>query len=115
GCTPTGIASGCRSPVPAPATRAAPPTIGSAPRWRWALRSSLVVAFWVLPSLAHAFADSSQFFVQKTNPHAATFGASAEGVYFTGAPRFASLNCQSCHAGGPGLVGLRLGASDPAL
>ena len=68
-----------------------------------------------LPSLAHAFADSSQFFPNPANPHAATLGASGEGVYFTGAPRFASLTCQSCHTGAPGLVGLRLGADDPSL
>ncbi|MCU1280573.1 MAG: hypothetical protein JWM53_4119, partial [bacterium] len=40
---------------------------------------------------------------------------SGEGLYFTGAPRFASLDCSSCHNGGPQHVGLRLNADDPAL
>jgi hypothetical protein len=61
---------------------------------------------------AHAFDDASQFFVQSM-AHAATLGASAEGVYFTGAPRFSTLDCASCHTGSPGLVTLQLGA-DPA-
>jgi hypothetical protein len=63
---------------------------------------------------ALAFEDASQFFVQM-QPHAATFGASAEGVYFTGAPRFSSLQCASCHTDGPGQVRLKLGADDPSL
>jgi hypothetical protein len=67
------------------------------------------------PSRAHAFADATQFFAQQANPHAATLGASGEGLYFTGAPRFASLTCNSCHVGGPGAVGLRLGADHPEL
>jgi hypothetical protein len=65
------------------------------------------------PSTAHAFADASQFF--KTAPNAATFGATSEGLYFTGAPRFASLDCSTCHNGGPQRVGLRLNADDPSL
>ena len=74
------------------------------------------VAFAVAaPSPAHAFADSSQFFTNKAIPHAATLGASGEGVYFTGAPRFSSLTCSSCHVGAPGIVGLRLGADHPEL
>jgi hypothetical protein len=82
------------------------------------LRSSILVALVALvglPATAHAFADSSQFFDQAANPHSATFGASGEGLYFTGARRFASLDCTSCHLGGPQHVGLRLNADDPAL
>lgn len=67
------------------------------------------------PSAAHAFADASQFFDQPLNPHSATFGASGEGLYFTGAPRFASLDCSTCHTAGPQTVGLRLNADDPSL
>ena len=69
----------------------------------------------VVPSRAHAFADAVQFFDQKATPHAATFGASSEGLYFTGAPRFASLDCSSCHGGGPQRVGLRFNADDLTL
>jgi hypothetical protein len=81
------------------------------------LRSSILVAALALaaPSPAHAFADASQFFASSANPHAATFGASGEGLYFTGAPRFASLNCSSCHTDGPQRVGLQLNADDPSL
>jgi hypothetical protein len=64
---------------------------------------------------ARAFDDPSQFLVQPGTPHAATYGASAEGVYFTGAPRFLSQTCQSCHTDGPGLVRLKLGADPPSL
>ncbi|HEX8953407.1 MAG TPA: hypothetical protein VF945_16240, partial [Polyangia bacterium] len=93
----------------------------SAARWRSALRSDIRVAVAVvalagsaaLPSRAHAFADAAQFF--KTAPNAATFGATSEGLFFTGAPRFASLDCSTCHQGGPQRVGLRLNADDPAL
>lgn len=77
-----------------------------------ALTLALVAA---APSAAQAFADASQFFYQKANPHAATFGASGEGLYFTGAPRFASLDCSTCHTAGPQQVGLRLNASDSSL
>jgi hypothetical protein len=69
----------------------------------------------LLPSVAHAFADASQFFDIKANPHSATFGASGEGLYFTGAPRFASLDCATCHTEGPQRVGLRLNADDASL
>jgi hypothetical protein len=65
------------------------------------------------PSTARAFADASQFF--KTAPNAATFGATSEGLYFTGAPRFASLDCSTCHTAGPQRVGLRLNADDLSL
>ncbi|HEY2749195.1 MAG TPA: hypothetical protein VGL86_31475 [Polyangia bacterium] len=83
------------------------------------MRSSILVAALALalaaPSSAHAFADASQFFANSANPHAATFGASGEGLYFTGAPRFASLDCSSCHADGPQKVGLQLNADDDSL
>src|SRR4051794_22186995 len=119
GCRRAGIAWRSRSPAPARASQNRPPTTGSAARWRWALRSSLrylvLAAALVVPSLAHAFADAVQFFDQPTTPHAATFGAFGEGIYFTGARRFASLECSSCHGGGPQRVGLRLNADDPAL
>ena len=71
---------------------------------------ALVVA---APALAHAFAEPPQFF--RVIPHSATYGPSGEGIYFTGAPRFASQTCASCHTGGPGVVGLRLNADDPSL
>jgi len=67
------------------------------------------------PSLARAFDVAAQFFDNKALAHAATFGASGEGIYFTGAPRFASLNCSDCHAGGPQVVGLRFNADDESL
>jgi hypothetical protein len=79
------------------------------------LRSSIIVALLAVPSLAHAFADASQFFDEPASPHSATFGATGEGLYFTGARRFASLDCASCHEGGPQRVGLRLNADDPSL
>ena len=53
--------------------------------------------------------------VSTASPHAATFGASGEGLYFTGAPRFASLDCSTCHTDGPQTVGLHLNADDPSL
>jgi hypothetical protein len=83
------------------------------------LRSSSWIAIAVVvaaaPSRAHAFADAVQFFDQKAVTHAATFGASSEGLYFTGAPRFASLDCSSCHGGGPQRVGLRLNSATAEL
>ena len=75
------------------------------------MRSSLLLLLLVAP--ASAFEEPTQFFA--TQPHAATLGASSEGVYFTGAPRFSSLNCSSCHTDGPGKVHLKLGADDPDL
>lgn len=69
----------------------------------------------VLPSVAHAFADATQFFANPTVPHGATYGASGEGIYFTGAPRYASLTCNSCHTDGPRALGLELAADDAAL
>jgi hypothetical protein len=63
---------------------------------------------------AAAFEDATQFFVG-AEPHAATYGASGEGVYFTGAPRFTSLNCSTCHIDGPGIIRLKLGADHPEI
>jgi hypothetical protein len=74
------------------------------------LRFSLLLLF---AARAFAFEDATQFFASV--PHAATFGASSEGVYFTGAPRFSSLQCATCHTDGPGQVRLKLGADDPSL
>jgi hypothetical protein len=73
------------------------------------------VALACMPSPAHAFDVAAQFFDNQALPHAATLGASGEGVYFTGAPRFASRNCADCHVGGPQRVGLRLNADDQSL
>jgi hypothetical protein len=67
------------------------------------------------PATAHAFADATQFFPNPTVPHGATYGANGEGIYFTGAPRFASQTCASCHIDAPGRVGLSLGADPVAL
>jgi hypothetical protein len=78
-------------------------------------RSWIAIALAALPSVAHGFADATQFFANPALPHSATLGASAEGLYFTGAPRVSSLACQSCHVGTPGVVGLRLNADDPSL
>lgn len=75
----------------------------------------VVAAALALPQAAHAFADATQFFNQTPAAHAATFGASGEGLYFTGAPRYASLDCSTCHQGGPQQVGLRLNADDMTL
>jgi hypothetical protein len=76
------------------------------------LRSSLLVLLFA--SRATAFEDPTQFLAQD-QPHAATFGASGEGVYFTGAPRFSSLTCASCHTDGPGQIKIKLGADQPDL
>jgi hypothetical protein len=91
--------------------------IGSVARWRWALRFKWVAIFvvLVLPAVAHAFDDATQFFANPTVQHGATYGASGEGIYFTGAPRFASLTCNSCHTDGPRALGLELAADQPAL
>jgi MYXO-CTERM domain-containing protein len=64
---------------------------------------------------AHAFADATQFFVYPGNPHGATFGAVGEGLYFTGAPRFASQTCADCHTDGPGQVAIHVGANPDSL
>ncbi len=90
---------------------------GSVARWRWALRSKWIAIFFVLglPTAAHAFDDATQFFANPMVPHGATYGASGEGIYFTGAPRFASLTCNSCHTDGPRALGLELAADQPAL
>ena len=70
----------------------------------------------LLPSLAQAFADPGQFIDPGANaPHAATLGASSEGIYFTGASRFAFQSCQDCHTNGPGVVRLTLDADTISL
>jgi hypothetical protein len=74
-----------------------------------------IIAMSVNARKAHAFDDSTQFFNQALAPHAATYGASSEGIYFTGAPRFLSMVCDKCHTDGPGVVRLKLGADDPSL
>jgi hypothetical protein len=79
------------------------------------LRFSVLAAALLFSSLAHAFADASQFFPTANLPHAATLGASGEGLYFTGSPRFASRVCADCHIGGPNTVGLKLGVDDQSL
>ncbi len=77
---------------------------------------TLLLVCLLIPSVARAFDDPSQFFDRAPNqPHAATLGASAEGIYFTGAPRFVSQTCESCHTDGPKLVHLKLGADDQSL
>jgi hypothetical protein len=75
----------------------------------------LVVALSLVAARALAFDSASGFFEPKGTPHAATYGASAEGVYFTGAPRFASQTCAACHTDGPGRVQLKLGVDQPSL
>ncbi len=64
---------------------------------------------------AYAFADSTQFFTSAVIPHIATIGASSEGIYFTGAPRFAGQTCAACHIDGPGKIGVKVGADLTAL
>jgi hypothetical protein len=70
----------------------------------------------LLSSLARAFVDPAEFRPgNMTVPHPATISASAEGVYFTGAPRFAFQTCSSCHIDTPGIVGIKLGADELTL
>jgi hypothetical protein len=80
---------------------------------RYSVVLALALGSW--PLAADAFDNPSQFFVVPGVPHTASFGASAEGVYFTGAPRFAGQTCVNCHIGGPQLVGLKLGADATLL
>jgi uncharacterized protein (TIGR03382 family) len=87
----------------------------SAPRAKALRCASLALALLCAGGSAHAFVDSSQFFADPMNPHEASLGAFGEGVYFTGAPRFATLDCSSCHAGGPGVVAIRVTADPPGL
>jgi hypothetical protein len=83
------------------------------------LRSSrgLVIALGVLglSSSASAFNSASQFFDTPGSPHAASYSASAEGIYFTGAPRYAGQTCAACHINGPGQLGVHIGADPPSL
>ncbi len=75
----------------------------------------LLVASLLAPRLALAFADSTQFFANAALPHSATVSASSEGIYFTGAPRFAGQNCAACHVDGPGKIGIKVGADVTSL
>jgi hypothetical protein len=79
------------------------------------LRCSLVALLLLCAGPARAFDDPGQFFAPPTFKHAATLSASAEGVYFTGAPRFTSLDCSSCHTDGPNAVDIRIGAKPDSL
>lgn len=67
------------------------------------MRSSALLLLLVARNAA-AFDDPGQFLASKTLQHSATLSASAEGLYFTGAPRFAGLDCSSCHTGGPNKI-----------
>ena len=76
---------------------------------------------WILLAvLAHAtpclaYLEPTQFFAPKVVSHAASLGANAEGIYFTGAPRFSGEDCSSCHRDGPHRVTLALGVDDATL
>ena len=76
---------------------------------------------WILLAvLAHAtpclaYLEPAQFFTPKGVSHAASLGANAEGIYFTGAPRFSGGDCSSCHTDGPLRVTLALGVDDETL
>lgn len=78
------------------------------------LSSAIVIAVIGIAPCVHAFVDPSQF-LSGALPHAATLSASGEGIYFTGAPRFAGLDCASCHTEGSQRIGLRLDADEPSL
>ena len=77
--------------------------------------TALFALFFVLPGGAYAFDDASQFFASTAVPHASSLSASSEGFYFTGAPRFAKLDCAKCHTSGPGRLTMHLGASPSTL
>ena len=84
------------------------------------MRSSVWIAFvvagvmaWAAP--ARAFDEPSQFFASPDLPHLASLSASAEGIYFTGAPRFSGLYCNACHTNGPQKIGLKIGADPVSL
>ena len=80
------------------------------------MRSRLVALLCVIaaaPRVAHAFADSAQFFDNAMTPHGASLSPVGEGIYFTGAPRWTGLSCASCHANGPQALGIQISA-DPA-
>lgn len=80
------------------------------------MRFSLLLALLLaLPRIAYGFDDPAQFFDQPMTPHVATLQASAEGLYFTGAPRFAGLTCVKCHTDGPQRVDIKIGADQPEL
>src|SRR5262249_8215417 len=91
------------------------PTSSWTERWRWVLRyRSRLALILTLTSIvatnALAFDDPAQFIALPTLQHPATLSASAEGIYFTGAPRFSGLDCASCHTDGPGKVDIRINA-----
>jgi hypothetical protein len=67
------------------------------------LRSSAILVL-LLARNAAAFDDPGQFLASMTLQHSATLSASAEGLYFTGSPRFAGLDCSSCHTDGPNKI-----------
>jgi hypothetical protein len=72
-----------------------------------------VIALCVATSAAWGFNSASQFYDLPGVPHVASTSASAEGIYFTGAPRFAGQTCSACHTDGPQQITIALGA-DPA-
>ncbi len=64
---------------------------------------------------AQAFNSPTQFYDLPSVPHVASTTASAEGIYFTGAPRFAGQTCSSCHVEGPQAVTISIGAAPASL
>jgi hypothetical protein len=62
-------------------------------------------------SSAYAFDDPSQFSPMLS----ATTSASSEGLYFTGAPRGAGLECSSCHLDAAGKIDIKIGANPADL
>ena len=79
------------------------------------MRSSIVLVLLVVSSNAFAFIEASQFFAPAGGGHSATLGANAEGIYFTGSPRYSGLDCSTCHTDGPQRLTLKLGADDVDL
>jgi hypothetical protein len=77
------------------------------------LRSSLILALLCVGGAAHAFDDASGFFANPVAPPSVS--ASTGGVYFTGSPRWSSLDCSTCHTDGPGIVTVHVGSSDATL
>ena len=78
------------------------------------MRSSVIALVLCAGGAAHVFDDPGQFFPNAV-PHQSTLSAAAEGVYFTGAPRWSSLDCSSCHTEGPQKVTIKIGADDLSL
>jgi hypothetical protein len=48
-------------------------------------RAFICVMLFAWPAAAHAYADATQYFPNPTVPHGASYGATTEGLYFTGA------------------------------